>query len=335
MGKIFVEVCLISARGLGRSSSLFWKTQWFAVGWIDPDDKYCTKIDAPANGNPVWRTKFSALVDDSRNAESKDVALRVEVYSRDPIFLREKLQGTATVVLREFLTKRRTSEETGSYQLRKRNSNKPRGFVDISIRVSEGGEDPNSFSAGYNGGLMLVDNENSITLAPPNDALTSSTSYEPYPTGPTPLPLAAASHLQRPNLHQSKPEVELSYTHPTPIPPNFSNPSVGGPAYPRAIGPSYLPPRPAPPMPLPPPPAGTYNYRPAYLPAEFTNGTYFNMPSSAAGRGGRGPMGYGAALGAGALGAGAVLLGDGLVSGYDMPLGFQDPSLIVSLDPPF
>lgn len=182
-----------------------------------------------------------------------------------------------------------------------------------------------------------MDNENCITLATSNDASSSSssTTYEPYPTGPTPLPLAAASHLQRQNRHQLKTEVELSYTHPTPIPPNFSNPSVGGPVYPRAVGPSFLPPRPSHQPPLPLPSGGSYSYPRPFLPVEYTEGTYINMPSTSAGRGGRGPMGYGAALGAGALGAGAVFLGEGIMSGYDTSSGFQDPSLIVSLDPPF
>ncbi|KAF5464630.1 hypothetical protein F2P56_014695, partial [Juglans regia] len=147
MAKYWVEVCLISARGLRHSSSL-WKLQWFAVGWIDPNNKYCTKIDASGNANPVWKTKFAVLVDDSL-----DPVLHVEVYSREPIFLREKLQGTASVVLKEFLGKqikknegsRPVTEEVGSYQLRKRNSSKPKGFVDISIRISEEREDPSSY----------------------------------------------------------------------------------------------------------------------------------------------------------------------------------------------
>ena len=100
MGKFWVEVCLISARGLRRSSSL-WKLQWFAVGWIDPNNKYCTKIDASGNANPVWKTKFAVLVDDSQSQSQP--TLHVEVYSREPIFLRERLHGTATVVLKEFL----------------------------------------------------------------------------------------------------------------------------------------------------------------------------------------------------------------------------------------
>lgn len=150
MGKIWIEVSLISARGLGRSSPL-WKLQWFAVGWIDPNNKYCTKIDASGNGNPVWRTKFAAVVDDSN---FQDMALNVEVYSREPIFLRERLQGTATILLKEFLAKYSKNskgsgsgtEELGSYQLRKRNSNKPQGFIDISIRISEEREEPSSYA---------------------------------------------------------------------------------------------------------------------------------------------------------------------------------------------
>lgn len=149
MGKIWVEVCLISARGLRRSSSL-WKLQWFAVGWIDPNNQYCTKIDSSGNGNPVWKTKFSILVDSSET-NFEDTALHVEVYSRDPIFLREKLLGTATIMLKEFQDKflknsevPKPVEEVGSFQLRKKNSNKPQGFVDLSIRISEEREEPSS-----------------------------------------------------------------------------------------------------------------------------------------------------------------------------------------------
>lgn len=156
MGKIWVEVCLISARGLRRSSSL-WKLQWFAVGWIDPNNKYCTKIDASGNANPVWKTKFAASVDDSES-NFNDLALHVEVYSREPIFLRERHQGTATIVLKEFLAKHKKSsevsrpgiEELGSYQLRKRNSNKPQGFVDVSIQISEDREEPSSYQGIHN-----------------------------------------------------------------------------------------------------------------------------------------------------------------------------------------
>lgn len=155
MGKIWLEICLISARGLRRTSSL-WKLQWFSVGWIDPNNKYCTKVDASGNANPVWKTKFSTLIDTS-DPKFKDLSLHVEVYSREPIFLRERLQGTATVFLKEFLDKyvknsevSKPIEDVGSFQLRKGNSSKPQGFVDISIRVSEEKEEPTSYPGIYN-----------------------------------------------------------------------------------------------------------------------------------------------------------------------------------------
>lgn len=171
MGKIWLEICLISARGLRRTSSL-WKLQWFSVGWIDPNNKYCTKVDASGNANPVWKTKFSTLIDTS-DPKFKDLALHVEVYSREPIFLRERLQGTATVFLKEFLDKyvknsevSKPIEDVGSFQLRKGNSSKPKGFVDISIRVSEEKEEPTSYPGIYNmnshhfnlSTLLFVDN---------------------------------------------------------------------------------------------------------------------------------------------------------------------------------
>ncbi|XP_015877606.3 protein SRC2 homolog [Ziziphus jujuba] len=321
MGKIWVEVCLISARGLRRSS--LWKLQWFAVGWIDPNNKYCTKIDASGNANPAWKTKFAASVDDSES-NINDLALNVEVYSREPIFLRERLQGTAVIVLKEFIAKHKKNhevsrpgiEEVGSYQLRKRNSNKPKGFVDVSIHISEDREELSSYQDNERG---LYNHSNTITLA------TGDGSSQAYPT---PVPIAS---FQRPE-DQIRPN--YPYTHPMPFPTNYSNPSSVGPSYPPASGPSYQPPR----TPPPPPPPSNVGYVPTFLPrADDAPETYINMPSSGAGRGrGGGPgPGFGMGVGAGALAAGAVIFGDDFMSGFDVPSGFQDPSIVIAADPPF
>lgn len=304
MGKIWVEVCLISARGLRRTSSL-WKLQWFAVGWIDPKNKYCTKIDACGNANPTWKTKFAALLDDS---DFQDMALHVEVYSREPIFLRERLEGTATVVLKEFLAKysnsneasRPGTEEVGSYQLRKRNSSKPQGFVDVSIHISEEREQ-SSLYPGNEGGIMLMDHNNKITL--PTEGSGKAFPSE-VPLGP----------LRQPENHSSS----VAYNHPLPYPANYSNPSVGGPSYPPAAGPSYQPSR----TPPPPPPPSNVGYIPTFLP----NTDYINMPSSVAAAGPRGPRpGLAMGVGAGALAAGAVIFGDDFMSGFDNLTGLHDP----------
>ncbi|XP_030486920.2 protein SRC2 [Cannabis sativa] len=347
MGKLWVEVCLISARGLRRSSSL-WKLQWFAVGWIDPNNKYCSKIDASGNANPVWRTKFAVCIDVSES-NFNDLALHVEVYSREPIFLRERLQGTATILLKEFLAKhddknsevsRPGTDEVGSYQLRKRNSNKPQGFVDVSIRISEDREEPYSYIGGKEGHIK---DGNSITLA------IGDGSAQAFPTE---IPLAS---FPRP---ENQARTNSPYTHPMALPTNYSNssavrpsyppetrpsyppaagpsyPPAAGPSYPPTAGPSYQPPR----TPPPPPPPSNAGYIPTFLPRpDRMQQTYVNMPSSSSGappgRGG-GP-GFAMGMGAGALAAGAVIFGDDFMSGFDVPSGLQDPSIVVSTDPLF
>ncbi|KAL2664830.1 hypothetical protein GLYMA_02G220300v4 [Glycine max] len=324
MAKIWIEVCLISARGVRGSPSL-WKRQWYAVGWVDPKSKYCTKVDASGNANPVWRTKFALQVDNSE----PDLALHVEVYSRDPVFLTEKLHGSATVVLREFLTKEvhNNSEEVGSYQLRKNKSNKPSGFVDVSIRVSEDKEELNFHPQGDGGGIIL-DYGNSTTH------LTTGAGFgQPYPQK------RAHGSFHGP---QKQAQTNFPYSHPVPFPADYAtDPYMGGPSYAPA-GPSYQPPRTITPPPPPPPPPSNVNYAPNFFPSSGGMApSYFNMPSSSSSSSGagprpRGPPGFAIGAGAGALAAGAVMFGDNFMSGFDVPSGFGgDPTLTIATDPLF
>ncbi|GMH19359.1 hypothetical protein Nepgr_021200 [Nepenthes gracilis] len=321
MRKIWVEVCMISARGL--PSSLLWKLQWFAVGWIDPKNKFCTKIDAPGNANPVWKTKFSGVVDTS-DSNLEDLALHVEVYSREPVFLREKLHGTATIILKEFLAKYANSErvsnqgdeDVGSFQLRRKNSNKPRGFIDVSIRISEEIEGTGSHLGYEEEGFKLKDNSNSFSLA--TEANLEQTSKQGLSSMPYHPP-------------GNPPQINYPYTQPTSSPLNYSNPSSGAPNPLSAGGQSSAPPR----TPPPPPPPSNVGYIPTFLPRtnNLAAATYMNMPSAAGDRSG-GP-GFAAGLGVGALAAGSVIFGDDFLSGFDLPVGLQDASFTVSTDPPF
>ncbi|ONK61750.1 uncharacterized protein A4U43_C08F33190 [Asparagus officinalis] len=89
------------------------------------------------------------------------------------IFTREKLQGTAIIMLEEFLMKfgryealsGSEAEETISLPLRKKNSAKPQGHVDVSIRVFEEKEGVYSHSdAGLGEGFRYADsNSNSFS----------------------------------------------------------------------------------------------------------------------------------------------------------------------------
>ncbi|XP_021752405.1 protein SRC2 homolog [Chenopodium quinoa] len=347
MGKIWVEVCLISARGLPRSS--LWKYQWYAVGWIDPNNKYCTKIDASGNANPVWKTKFTTVIDPSES-EFQDMALHVEVYSREPVFLREKHQGSATVILREFLAKHcknsegsnQGNEDVGSFQLRKKNSNKPQGFIDVSIRISEEKEGTSShFFLGNEDGFNLRDSSSNFNM-PSNGG-----PYQAQPAGQAELPFHQPGNPRPPVTIRNRP-----YNHPMPhqinhsnsavagpsyppasssnYPTNYSNPHAGRPSYPPTRTPGYPPPPPHAPPPMP--PSSHTGYVPTFLPRTNDPSTsYVNMPSGA-GRG-VGP-GFGVGLGAGALAAGAVIFGDDIMSGYDIPTaGIRDATFAFATDP--
>ncbi|CAE6041951.1 unnamed protein product [Arabidopsis arenosa] len=328
MGKILVEICLISARGLrvgiGIGSSLL-KHQWYAVGWLDPEDKYCTTIDASRSDNPVWRTKFATLLDDSSIQDTK-LALQVEVYSREPLFLRKRLHGSATVSLKEFLTKYKQQQssskaviqETGSYQLRKTNSSKPQGFVDVSIRISAEQEDFGGFTGDF-GGVMLSKNSDYNTSG--QDYMAGSSQY-PF------VPLDQSNPFSVPpsnNHHSSMPNPPM----------NNTNPQMQQPYYPPPMQQPYYPP------PMQPPPPMNSGYMPTYIP-KSENVTNISSSSSGgvpggAGRGYARPgPGFAAGLGAGAvLGAGAALYGGEYMSGIDLPSSLPHPSVSISIDPPF
>ncbi|KAF8089195.1 hypothetical protein N665_0514s0024 [Sinapis alba] len=231
MGKICIHICLISARqllfGAGFGSSLL-KHQWLAVGWINPKDKYCSTIDASRSDNPLWRTKFLTSLDD--DDDSKIHTLHIEVYSREPIFLTKKLHGSITVPLKEFIAKYKNQsssssivEETISYQLRKQNSSKPRGFVDVSIRVFSERQYFEGFTGDLEGVVMLSNNfgynssgQNDMasssqhpfaTLNQPNCSNSfSAPPYNHHSSMPNPLTNNASPQTQQP--YYPPPEVQ-------------------------------------------------------------------------------------------------------------------------------
>ncbi|KAJ0262440.1 Calcium-dependent lipid-binding [Hirschfeldia incana] len=328
--KTHIEICLISARGLrvgtGFGSSLL-KHQWYAVGWIDPEDKYCTPIDASRSDNPLWRTKFSTLLDN--DDDSKIQSLHVEVYSREPIFLRKKLHGSVTVPLKEFLAKYKKKqssavEETGSYQLRKVNSSKPQGFVDVSVRVSAERQDFGGFTGDF-GGVMLSNNNSGYNSSGQNYMPGSSQHPLNQPNNPKPFSIPPDNHrspMANPLTNNASPQMQQPYYPPPPMQPT--------------------------------PATSNGCYMPSYMPRSENA---VNIPSSSsyggAGRGYARPgPGGSAGLGAGAIvGAAAAFYGrDYLSGGYDLPTSLPLPNISIpnislpnismpngsiSIDPPF
>ncbi|MED6182289.1 hypothetical protein PIB30_027259 [Stylosanthes scabra] len=93
----------------------------------------------PQRSNLPASSSHPSVVDDNnafndRGFEGDGVELSVEIYSRDPIFLSKKLHDSKAILLKEFLSlsvhvnmKKKISNEVGSYELKMKKLNSPRG----------------------------------------------------------------------------------------------------------------------------------------------------------------------------------------------------------------
>ncbi|KAJ1285953.1 hypothetical protein BS78_03G316700 [Paspalum vaginatum] len=315
MAKTSVEFCVISARGLGRRSSLL-KPQWFSVAWVDPNSKYCTKVDASGSSDPSWGMKFSVLVDGHNLNSLQRMALTVEVYRREPILLREHLQGVAVVKMEEYLDrfvhgeqKHGVIEETASFQLRRKKSDKAHGFVDISIRICKE-EDAPAQSSGLHDGPKHP-NQGGITLAIEDGPVYN---YLPPPS----------SHFRGHN------QVDDHYSSALPVTPaTRPDPSTSG-------SNSYISQPPMIPQTLPPPTSNSSFFPPPYPARGGVPQSYINLPQRRfAGQNGAPNVGVG--LGAGALAAGTLIFGESLLPGPSFNAGIDgaSASLTLSSDAPF
>ncbi|KAL6853563.1 hypothetical protein ACP4OV_019592 [Aristida adscensionis] len=313
MAKTSVEFCVISARGLGRRSSLL-KPQWFSVAWVDPNSKYCTKVDASGNSDPSWGTKFSVSVD-QHDPSLQRMALTVEVYRRDPIFLREHLQGTAVIQMKEYFDKfshrkeeqSEVIEETASFQLRRKKSDKAHGFVDISVRICKEEDDHAPFSGSHDG--SKYPNQAGITLAIEDGPVYS---YPPLPS----------RHFRGHSQDDDNNGNTMPLTPTTHPDPSWS----GSESY------SYRPPMV--PQTLPPPSSNPSFFSPAYPARGQVPQNYINLPPRRiAGQNGAPNLGMG--IGAGALAAGTLIFGENLLPGSNFSTGLHGASLAVSTDAPF
>ncbi|XP_058753152.1 uncharacterized protein LOC131626334 [Vicia villosa] len=315
MGIIWVEFCLKSAHGLQHSTSL-WKRQWYAVGWINHNSKYCTKVVDSGNANPVWKTNFAVPVDDSI-PNIQDLALNVEVYCIDPIF-KEKLHGSATIGLKRFLFKQAKNNEASmpkqegvrSYQLRKKKSNKPRGYIDILIHISVGKKELNSHPGSKERAVLLDYGNNAQWTAEEG------------------LRQAYLQKQPRDSIHQpenyERTNVPDSYSVPFATT-NYSEQCEGEPSYHRAAGPSYhtaaAGPSYQPHRTRTPPPSPPYNvgYIPTYLSRnDGLHPSFTDIPQSMEEPGQTVPPGVVLEISAEALAAGAAIFGDDFLSGFDV-----------------
>ncbi|KAG2592543.1 hypothetical protein PVAP13_5NG558700 [Panicum virgatum] len=243
------------------------------------------------------------------------MALTVEVYRREPIFLREHLQGAAVIQMKEYFDKFANGEEhpglieeTASFQLRRKKSDKAHGFVDISIRICKEEDVHAQFSGSHDGskypnqvGITLAIEDGPVYNYPPlpsnhyrdhsepNDIYGNTMQTSPI-TQPDPSPSGSNGYRNRPPLI------------PQTLPPPTSNPSYFSPPYPAARG---------------------------QVPQN-----YINMPPRRF-AGQNGPPNLGMGLGAGALATGTLIFGENLLPGPNFGAGLDGASLTLSSDAPF
>ncbi|TVU36616.1 hypothetical protein EJB05_18556, partial [Eragrostis curvula] len=312
MAKTSVEFCIISARGLGHRSSLL-KPQWFSVAWIDPNSKYCTKVDGSGNSDPSWGMKFSVPVNEHDLSSLQRMVLTVEVYRREPIFLREHLQGAAVVQMKEYFDKFVRGEEhagvideTASFHLRRKKSDKAHGLVDISIRICKEEDTHTQFSGSHEG--LKHPNQVGITLAIEDGPVYS---YPPLPSR------HFRGHSQDDHYGDTMPTNPITRTDPSPT--GRTNYGYEPPVLPQA---------------LPPRTSNPSFFAPSYPAMGQVPQSYINLPPRRiAGQSSAPNSGLG--LGAGALAAGTMIFGENLLPGPSFGTGLADASLTVSSDAPF
>lgn len=213
-----IEVCIISARGLKRSNPLY-KLRTLCVAWINPEHKYCSKIDKIGDTHPTWNMKFSCIVDALKLEEDKELAsLQVEVHSQEPLFHYSKLACSATIPLKEFVAKSNNADgeytESASFQLRTP-SGKARGLVDVWIKVGRRFDPQASYDSGSS------TSTNGITFEEDAEPVTA------YPAAPpSKMPSGRPGNFPPPNFPYTYPvqETPASAQGPAGPPHNFNYP---------------------------------------------------------------------------------------------------------------
>eukprot|EP01018_Ginkgo_biloba_P015324 Gb_07666 [translate_table: standard] len=305
MEKRSIEVGIISARGLKKVAPL-WKMRTYAVAWINPEHKYCTKIDKHGDTHPVWNMKFSCIVDDQtlQNEDDTISSVTVEIHSMEPVFHCHKLECSATILLKEFIAKSNRNgedhEERASFQLRSP-SGKARGMVDVSIRIGP--------------------KFNSDMMSPKAASEQSGTDFSISEDDDEPVTAYPAQLSSKPSGRpEDFPPPNYPYNVQSAPKPNYG--PISAPNYGPISAPNYRPvSAPARPPPgghhYPPPPYSAY--RPPFAsnpPPPLEN--YFGLPGGSAQSAGNnnnyGGVHPGLGLGAGALLGGAV---GGLMFGMD------------------
>ncbi|CAN6486096.1 unnamed protein product [Victoria cruziana] len=127
-----LEITIISAQDLhpaNRSMSTY------AVAWVQPDRKLCTRVESGSHTNPQWNDKFIFRVEEWF-LRSEMSAVMVEIYCAG--WLRDSLIGSVRVLIGNLLPAKGAGIFAGmrftALQVR-RPSGRPQGILNLGIAV--------------------------------------------------------------------------------------------------------------------------------------------------------------------------------------------------------
>ncbi|XP_072986169.1 uncharacterized protein [Typha latifolia] len=122
-----IEVTVISAQDLFSSAR---SMTTYAVAWVHPNRKLQTRLDPTGHTDPTWNDKFIFQIEDAA-LRSDTSAVTVEIYSRSRI--KDSLLGTARAILSTL--RPTTSPRFAALQVRRPNSLRPQGILNVSITL--------------------------------------------------------------------------------------------------------------------------------------------------------------------------------------------------------
>ncbi|XP_031485592.1 uncharacterized protein LOC116254358 [Nymphaea colorata] len=129
-----LEINIISGQGLHPQTR---PMSTYAVVWIRPDRKLCTRVDSDNHTSPQWNDKFIFRVDESF-LRSETSAIMVEIYCIR--WFRDTLIGTVRVLVENLLPRKGyggSSMKFTALQVR-RPSGRPQGILNLGSAVLDG-----------------------------------------------------------------------------------------------------------------------------------------------------------------------------------------------------
>jgi len=216
-----MELTLSSAHDLKKASKIT-KTRAYAVAWIsnDPKNRQRTPVDKSNGTDPIWNHDMEFTLDEAALQQGR---LFLEIAVCSGATFGDKEIGRISIPLNEFLNPGTNSEQFATYQLKKP-SGKPKGLINLSVKLAEKPElteqqQPQAVAGSY--GAAMAEPANAYPAAS-----YGAVKAEPVTAYPA-YPQAGSSSHPPPNNHYPPPQA-AGYPPPPPYYQSYAPPPYQG-----------------------------------------------------------------------------------------------------------